>query len=101
MTQKSINNVSSRDEIIASIEVNGHQLASLVRYNFSNIDDVIRSIMSIAGNFVGLAKLKIRNKTQGWNMVMGVSSRRQSNIISPSLNLNHPRHGMQLSIPWP
>lgn len=101
-TLNSVNNLTTSDEILASIEINGSNLASFRRFNFNSIDEVVRSILSMAGNFVGLAKLNIRNKTQGWNMIMGVTSHRS--VVKPAMSLglhstNHV-YGRQLTIPW-
>ena len=107
-TTESINSLTRSDEIIATIEYNGHQVASLSRKNFACVDEVVRTLVTLAGNFVGLAKLHIRNKTQGWNMLMGVAShqrRRQPLLASESLpslaaGAAASWQGRQLSIPW-
>lgn len=98
----SINNLNASDEILASIEINGKQIASIRRYNFNSVDDVVKTIISIAGNFIGLAKLNIRNRTQGWNMIMGVARQQKLEASVMAMHMkpsNHP-YGQQLSIPW-
>ena len=100
---KSINSMSERDEIIASIDINGHQKASLCRSDFSSVDEVMRQILSMAGNFVGLARLYIRNKTQGWNMVVGVVNQQNNPSLKLSTTMSNAvvaDYGRQLSIPW-
>ena len=107
-TTDSINSLKRGDEIIATIEYNGHQLASLSRKNFACVDEVVRTLVTLAGNFMGLAKLNIRNKTQGWNMLIGVASRqrhRQPLLVSETLPSSAPGaaaswQGRQLPIPW-
>lgn len=97
---RSVNSLNSSDEILATIEVNGHQLASLNRRDFLNVDEVIHSIVSLAGSFIGLAKLHIRNKTQGWSMVMGIAPRHEICTPARPLHVAMPQAGRQLSIPW-
>ena len=98
----SANNLTATDEILACMEINGSVIASIRRFNFNSIDEVIKTIVSMSGNFVGLAKLSIRNKTQGWNMIMGVA--RQQRVITPVMAINmepsYKSSGQQLSIPW-
>ena len=98
----SINNLNASDEILASIEINGSQIASFRRYNFNSVDEVVKAIILMAGNFIGLAKLNIRNRTQGWNMIMGVA--RQQKLATSVMTMHtkpssHP-YGQQLTIPW-
>ena len=99
----SVNNLSVSDEIIASIELDGRNLASINRSNFAKIDDIIQAVLSLAGNYIGLAKLSIRNKTQGWAMMMGIAARRSmishsvKTQFQPSIRSNN---GTQLAIQW-
>lgn len=67
--------LSRNDQIFATLEVGGKIMASICKSNFSTINDVVRFICSIAGRFMGLARLNIRNKTQGWTMNMALASR--------------------------
>ena len=67
--------LSTSDQIFATLEVGGKIMASVSKSNFSSIDDVVRFIYSIAGRFMGLARLSIRNKTQGWTMNMALAAR--------------------------
>lgn len=99
-TMQSVNSLSKSDEIIASIEFNGHRLASLSRRDFSSVDEVVRALVTMAGNFMGLARINIRNKTCGWNLMMGVASRRRPQLApSPVKKLGNAT-GQQLTIPW-
>ena len=66
--------LSRNDQIFATLEVGGKIMASICKSNFSTINDVVRFICSIAGRFMGLARLNIRNKTQGWTMNMALPS---------------------------
>ena len=49
----------------SNLSWNGRTMASIAKSNFTSIDDVVRLITTMAGKCVGLAKLTIRNKTQG------------------------------------
>lgn len=91
--------ISSNDLIMANLSWNGRIMASIAKSNFTSIDDVVRLITTMAGKCVGLAKLTIRNKTQGWAINMGistVSSMSIKNLMKPML----PQKGTQLSIPF-
>ena len=68
------NNVSSSDKIIASLESNGQVLASVCKRDFSSIDEIVGFISALAGKFMGLARLTIRNQTQGWSTQMSLAS---------------------------
>ena len=67
--------LSTSDQIFATLEVGGKIMASVSKNNFSTINDVVRFIYSIAGRFMGLARLSIRNMTQGWTMNLALASR--------------------------
>ena len=67
--------LSTSDQIFATLEVGGHTMASVCKSNFSSIDDIVKFISSMAGRFMGLARLNIRNKTQGWSMNMALATR--------------------------
>ena len=91
--------ISSTDLIMANLSWNGRTMASIAKSNFTSIDDVVRLITTMAGKCVGLAKLTIRNKTQGWAINMGIStvnSMSIKNLMKPIL----PQKGTQLSIPF-
>ncbi|MBR1543767.1 MAG: hypothetical protein IJ626_02605 [Muribaculaceae bacterium] len=60
------NRISPSDQVFASIENNGRVLATMNKSNFSSTEDVMRLIMSMAGKWMGVAKISIRNKSQGW-----------------------------------
>ena len=65
------------DMILATLEGNGRILATVHKTGFGNVDDVTRFALALAGQFTGLAKLTVRNKTQGWHMTQCLASRRQ------------------------
>ena len=80
-------NLSTSDQIFATLEVGGKIMASVNKNNFSTINDVVRFICSIAGKFMGLARLNIRNMTQGWTMNMVLANRPcQSTRLTPRPN---------------
>lgn len=100
---KSFNHISANDQVLATLEANGRVLASINKCNFKNVDDVIRFVSAMAGQFWGLAKLTIRNRTQGWSLNVAVAGKRV-----PSLALGGdsatpafmPHDGLQYRIPW-
>lgn len=68
--------VSASDQIVAQLECNGRLLARVSNCNFHSIDEVIGMIQAIAGKFLGLGSLTIRNRTQGWSRVITLATRR-------------------------
>ena len=68
--------VSASDQIVAQLEINGRVLARVSNRNFHNIDEIVAMIQALAGKFLGLARLTIRNQTQGWSKVMMLATRR-------------------------
>lgn len=103
---KTDNRLNATDEVMATLEAQGGVLASVQKHNFTSVDDVVRFVMALAGKFVGLGKLTIRNKTQGWRTVMSLAVNR------PSLSIGglgasvstpagvQPHDGAQYLIPW-
>ena len=65
--------LSTSDQIFATLVVGGKVMASVSKTNFSSVEDVVRFICAMAGKFMGLAKLNIRNKTQGWSLDMALA----------------------------
>lgn len=97
------NRLNTTDEVMATLEAQGSIVASVQKRNFATVDDVVRFVLSLAGKFMGLGKLTIRNKTQGWNMVMSLAMRRP--VLTPAIpatnSMSMPPHsGRQYLIPW-
>lgn len=65
------------DVVFATLEAGGRVIASVCTRNFSSIDDVVKAMRTAAGSFIGLARLTIRNKTQGWNVQMSLAMARR------------------------
>ena len=98
-----MNQVNRDDEMMATLEAEGGVLTSVQKRNFTSVDDVVRFVMSLAGKFVGLGKLTIRNKTQGWRVVMSLAVRRPSLSLAGlggSMPAMQPHDGRQYLIPW-
>ncbi len=98
--------VNRDDEMMATLEAQGGIVASVQKRNFASVDDVVRFVMSLAGKFAGLGKLTIRNKTQGWRVVMSLAVRRPSLSLAglgpsmPAPASAQPHDGAQYLIPW-
>ena len=88
--------LSINDLIFATLEVGGKTMASVSKTNFSSIDDIVRFICAMAGRFMGLARLNIRNKTQGRSMNMALASRQR--VTQPSLHAALPNQYRQASL---
>ena len=75
MITTTINQISTGDQIIASLQIGGVTLASVARSGFACTDEVVSTLRKLAGGIAGLAKLNIRNKTQGWNKFQALALR--------------------------
>lgn len=92
------NQLNATDQIVALLENNGQILASVNKSEFTSMDEIVGLIYALAGKFMGLARLTVRNKTQGWSTVMPLAARRQT---APSYSRPTPRlHGRQYVIPF-
>ena len=91
--------VSVSDQIVAQLEMNGRVLARVNNRNFHNIDEVVGMIQALAGKFLGLASLTIRNQTQGWSKVMMLATR---HCAAPAYSRPSApvMHGRQYVIPF-
>ena len=80
------------DHIVAQLENNGRVIAKVSTSNIGSIDELIGMVRTLAGKFMGLARLTIRNQTQGWSRVIALASRRCS---APSYSRPTPLPTMQ------
>ncbi len=96
------NNIVNRgDRICASLECNGHRLASVNGSDFPSLDAVKRSLLDLAGRYMGMAVMTVRNCTQGWRDVTALATiRRPALVQQPALKVTAPRAGAQYLIPW-
>jgi len=62
------------DQIFATLVCNGTTIVNVMQNNFASMEDVMRYVMTKAGIFGGLARVKVRNASQGWSTDMMVSS---------------------------
>lgn len=66
------------DQIFATLECNGRTLVNICNSNFASIDDVMQCVLSMAGVFGGMGRMRVRNASQGWSTAVMVSSPRRS-----------------------
>ena len=74
--------ITASDQVFATLEAGGRILARLSSINFGSIGEVIDAIYRMAGKFAGIARVSIRNKSQGWSKVM-MLSRRVTDTVRP------------------
>ncbi len=67
--------IKNSDLVFATLEANGQIIARLSAMNFGSVGDVVKAIYKLAGKFVGMARVSIRNKSQGWSKVLMLSRR--------------------------
>ena len=75
--------LSVTDQIFATLEVGGKIVASVSKSNFATINEIIRFVSAMAGRFMGLARLNIRNKSQGWSMHLSLASKQHAPQVTP------------------
>ncbi len=63
------------DQIFASVVCNGTTVVNVMDSNFDCLDQVMRYVMNKAGRLAGLARVKVRNASQGWATDLTVSPR--------------------------
>lgn len=96
---KNINYVSCSDRICATLECNGRCLANVNGVGFSSLEAVKRALLDMAGRFVGMAVITVRNCTQGWRDVTALATMRRPQAL-PAPAPSMPRIGSQYIIPW-
>ena len=67
--------IRNSDLVFATLEANGQIIARLSAMNFGSVGEVVRAIYRMAGKFAGMARVCIRNKSQGWSKVLMLSRR--------------------------
>ncbi len=77
MKKDIINIVNMGDRICATLDCNGRRLASLDGKTFPSIDSVKRALLDLAGQYMGMAVLTVRNCTQGWREVTALATMRR------------------------
>ena len=100
--KKNINLIVNRGDLIcATLDCNGRRLASVNSTDFTSIEGVKRSLLDMAGRYVGMAVLTVRNCTQGWRDVSALATMRRSVLLQqPAVAVSAPHVGGQYLIPW-
>ena len=91
--------VNSGDRICATLDCNGRRLASVNGTNFDSLDAVKRALLNLAGRYVGMAIITVRNCTRGWRDVAALATMRRG-MAMPSVSVTPPKVGAQYLIPW-
>ena len=99
MNKNIANIVNCGDRICATLDCHGRRLASVNGTCFSSLEDVKQALLEIAGRYVGMAVLTVRNCTQGWRDVTALATMRRA-AMRPEVKLAAPRSGAQYLIPW-
>ncbi len=99
---RNLNNiVNYGDKICATLECNGRCLARVNGMGFTGIDAVKRALLDLAGHYVGMAVLTVRNCTQGWRDVTALATMRRPVFTPQAATVaSSPRNGAQYLIPW-
>ena len=98
---KNINNiVNFGDKICATLECNGRRLASVNGMDFNSLEAVKTALLNLAGRYVGMAVITVRNCTLGWRDVTALATMRRPSLrVQPAVS-ELPRVGSQYLIPW-
>ena len=98
--EKNLTNIVNRgDRICASLDCNGRRLASINAAGFSSLDTVKKALLDMAGYYVGMAVISVRNCTQGWRDITALASMRNA-VLESHTAQSAPRQGRQYLIPW-
>jgi len=92
------NNMTIEDNICATLVCNGREIARVSSTGYKSLEAVMRHVLNVAGAFVGMARLTVRNTTRGWQQVkmLASASRRASRpTLVPPLQVDG-----QYMIPW-
>ena len=99
MKKNIFNIVNLGDRICATLECNGHRLASVDGRDFNSIEAVKRALLELAGRYAGMAVMTVRNCTQGWRDVTALATMRRP-VATPQPAVTAPHVGAQYLIPW-
>lgn len=98
---KNFNNIVNRgDQICATLMCNGHRLASVNGMGFTSLDAVKNALLEMAGRYVGMAVITVRNCTQGWRDVTAMATMNRPAVTPASAAIPAPHIGGQYLIPW-
>ncbi len=78
MTTPATHKMACGDQIFAQVVCNGTTVVNVVDSNFGSMEQVMRYVLGKAGRLAGLARVKVRNASQGWSTDLTVSSPRLS-----------------------
>ncbi len=87
--------ITATDQVFATLEAGGKVLVRISAAGFTSIDDVVRLVWRKAGDILGLARISVRNKTQGWRTVTTMARRPAARQAAQP-----PHEGRQYLIPW-
>ena len=90
-------NVNLGDQICATLECNGHRLASINGMGFSSLEAVKHALLDLAGRYAGMAVVTVRNCTQGWRDVTALATMRRPVLMSQVATI--AGNGQHM-IPW-
>ena len=90
------NKVNFGDKIYAVLTIDGETVVKFSDNCFGSLRDVISAVFRAAGRFVGVARLLIRNQSEGWNVSMPLASNAGT---QPRMSAPVAANGQYL-IPW-
>lgn len=76
------NKLSVGDNIYAVLTIDGQTVLRFSDNCFSSMRDVISMVFRLAGKFVGMARLLVRNQSEGWNVTMPLASNGGANATA-------------------
>ncbi len=100
MNKNITNIVNLGDRVCATLACNGRCLASVNGSDFASLEAVKRALLEIAGHYMGMAVLTVRNCTQGWRDVTALATMNRPAVESQPVHAAPPRVGAQYLIPW-
>lgn len=95
-----INIVNCGDRICATLDCNGRRLASVNGSDFPSLEAVKRALLGMAGRYVGMAVITVRNCSQGWRDVSALATMRRHPEPPRPAAASMSHMGGQYLIPW-
>lgn len=79
--------INNSDIIFATVQQQGNTILSLKFSGITSMSQIIKSLSEKLGNKMGLIKLNIRNRTQGWVYQQSLYLRNSTQVTPAQLTL--------------
>ncbi|MBQ4367180.1 MAG: hypothetical protein II786_03760 [Muribaculaceae bacterium] len=81
-TTATIREMKRGDEVYATLVCNGRTLANVRATEFGSLDEIVGYIYATTRVLGGLARLTVRNRTQGWSVIVPLSRQARRPLVA-------------------